>query len=334
MRKLFSRYLPVLLVVGLLLGFPRAAAAQDADPPGRVARLNYAQGAVSFQASGEKDWVDANLNRPLTTGDNLWVDKDSSGEVHIGSTAIRLSSETGISILNLDDRTAQIQLVQGTIEVHLRRLESGNAWEIDTPNVAFTLTRAGEYLIQADPDGGSTVFIVREGEGQVTGAGESWDLTEGQQYTFAGTDQLPPSMTSKIGARNAISARIIPSLRGTSQETLTATTISTTPEPGKMIRTTARFGFQRLLLVVGHLTTSAIGCGSVPGAGPGLQMNRGASLWPLGPVRRLLGLGARPYGRPALLRTRPGRICRRWLRLRGRLRQRLFGSSLVSARAT
>jgi hypothetical protein len=190
MRKTFSAYVLVLLVVGLLLGFPHAAAAQDADPPGRVARLNYAQGDVSFQASGEKDWVDANLNRPLTTGDNLWVDKDSSGEVHIGSTAIRLSSETGISILNLDDRTAQIQLVQGTIEVHLRRLETGNAWEIDTPNVAFTLSRAGEYLIQADPDGGSTMIIVREGEGQVTGAAESWDLTEGQQYTFAGTDQL------------------------------------------------------------------------------------------------------------------------------------------------
>lgn len=188
MRKIFSRYLLVLLAAGLLLGFPHAALGQDVDPPGRVARLNSAQGAVSFQASGEKDWVDANLNRPLSTGDNLWVDKNSSGELHIGSTAIRLSNETGISILNLDDRTAQIQLVQGTIEVHLRRLESGNAWEIDTQNVALTLTRAGEYLIQADPDGSSTMIIVREGEGQVTGAGESWDLTEGQQYTFTGTD--------------------------------------------------------------------------------------------------------------------------------------------------
>jgi hypothetical protein len=190
MPKTFSRYLPVIFIVGLLLGASSHASAQDADPPGRVARLNYMQGSVSFQASGEKDWVDANLNRPLTTGDNLWADKDSSGEVHIGSTAIRLSSETGISILNLDDRTAQIQLAQGTIEVHLRHLESGNAWEIDAPNAAFTLTRAGEYLIQADPNGSSTMIIVREGEGQVIGAGESWDLTDGQQYTFTGTDQL------------------------------------------------------------------------------------------------------------------------------------------------
>jgi len=134
--------------------------------------------------------VDANPSRPLTTGDNLWVDKDSLGEVHVGSLAIRMASETGISFLNLDDRTVQIQLAQGTIEVHLRRYEPGNAVEIDTPNLAFTLTNAGEYRIETDPNGDSTLIIVREGGGQVTGGGESYDLGPGQQYTFGGTDQL------------------------------------------------------------------------------------------------------------------------------------------------
>ena len=132
----------------------------------------------------------ANPSRPLTTGDNLWVDKDSLGEVHVGSLAIRMASETGISFLNLDDRTVQIQLAQGTIEVHLRRYEPGNAVEIDTPNLAFTLTGAGEYRIETDVNGDSTLIIVREGGGQVTGGGESYDLGPGQQYTFGGTDEL------------------------------------------------------------------------------------------------------------------------------------------------
>ena len=44
-----------------------------------------------------------------------------------------MASETGISFLNLDDRTVQIQLAQGTIEVHLRRYEPGNAVEIERP---------------------------------------------------------------------------------------------------------------------------------------------------------------------------------------------------------
>ena len=36
------------------------------DPPGRVAQLSYASGSVSFQPSGQGDWVQAVTNRPLT----------------------------------------------------------------------------------------------------------------------------------------------------------------------------------------------------------------------------------------------------------------------------
>lgn len=141
MRKSIYSFLFLILSAGLLLAFSKPAMADD-DPPGRVARLNYMQGSVSFQPGGETDWVQANPNRPLTTGDNLWVDRNSRGELHIDSTAIRLSGETGISFLNLDDRTVQIQLAQGTLSVHLRRLDGGDAFEIDTPNLAFTLAAA------------------------------------------------------------------------------------------------------------------------------------------------------------------------------------------------
>jgi hypothetical protein len=191
MKKIGSAFVSLLLIAGLFAVLPKPAAAQsDVDPPGRVARLNFIEGSVSYQVSGDTDWVQADPNRPLTTGDNLWADQNSRGEVHIGSTAIRLSAETGISFLNLDDRTAQIQLAQGTIEVHLRNLTPGDAWEIDTPNLAFTLTRTGEYRISTDPNSNTTSILVREGEGSVTGGGESWDLAPGQQYTFNGTDQL------------------------------------------------------------------------------------------------------------------------------------------------
>jgi hypothetical protein len=41
----------------------------QADPPSRVARLAYLRGAVSFVPAGENDWVEAQLNRPLFSGD-------------------------------------------------------------------------------------------------------------------------------------------------------------------------------------------------------------------------------------------------------------------------
>ncbi len=189
--KKVSLLVVLLLFLGIYLGASRAASAQD-DPPTRVARLNFIQGSVSYQPGGddEQEWVAADPNRPLTTGDNLWSEENSRGELHIGSTAIRLGAQTGISILNLDDNTIQLQLTQGVIEVHVRRYDPNDAYEIDTPNLAFTIYAPGKYRIQTDPDGYSTMILVRDGEGQVTGGGQSYDVNPNQMYNFSGTDQL------------------------------------------------------------------------------------------------------------------------------------------------
>src|ERR1700719_2947352 len=76
-----------MLVAAALLAMSLAqnAAADQNDPPGRVARLKYVQGAVSFQPAGEPDWVSAVVNRPMTTGDKLWADTDARAELRIGS---------------------------------------------------------------------------------------------------------------------------------------------------------------------------------------------------------------------------------------------------------
>jgi uncharacterized protein DUF6600 len=189
MKKPYIFFLVLVLSITLLPAFSMTAAADD-DPPGRVARLNYIQGSVSFQPGGETDWVQANPNRPLTTGDNLWTDQNARGELHIDSTAIRLSGQTGISFLNLNDRTVQIQLAQGSLNVHVRRLDGGDDLEIDTPNLAFTVQRPGEYRIDVDPNGQSTNVIVREGEGEATGGGSNFHLDSGESASASGTDTL------------------------------------------------------------------------------------------------------------------------------------------------
>src|ERR1039458_6536077 len=97
---------------------------QDQDPPGRVARLNFSQGSISFRPAGEDDWVSGVPNRPMVTGDDLWSDENSRAEVHIGSTAIRLGAKTGITFLTLDDRTPQIRLAQGSIILRVRHVDS------------------------------------------------------------------------------------------------------------------------------------------------------------------------------------------------------------------
>ena len=104
-------FVAVFAVLCMAAAFQISAAAQDQDdPPGRVARLGYMQGSVSFQPAGENEWVEAAANRPMTTGDKLWADRDSRAEIQLGSSTINLGANTGITFLNLDDRTIQIQL--------------------------------------------------------------------------------------------------------------------------------------------------------------------------------------------------------------------------------
>jgi hypothetical protein len=193
--KLASSFWSCSLLAALLLGLPALAGAQQADPPGRVARLNLIQGSLSFQPAGQQDWVEANHNRPLTTGDNLWADENSQGELHIGSTAIRISSQTSISFLNLDDQVAQIQLAQGSMNIRVRRLDQDEAYEVDMPNVAFSILSPGEYRFDVDPSGQSSTITVKVGNGDATGGDNTYNLVAGQQANFSGTpDQVQYSL--------------------------------------------------------------------------------------------------------------------------------------------
>ncbi len=187
----------------LMLQTPQRVAAQEPppqdqvqpqgpaqDPPGRVGRLSYSVGSVSFQPGGEGDWVQAVANRPLTTGDNLWADKDSRAELQTGSTSIRMDSETSVTFLDIDDHTTQLKLSQGSIIVRVRHLDDDDQFEIDTPNLAFQIQRTGEYRVDVSADGNETDATVWRGRGEATGGGNSFDVVAGQRARFTGTDQL------------------------------------------------------------------------------------------------------------------------------------------------
>jgi hypothetical protein len=179
----------VAIICVLLL--PSALLAQT-DPPERIARINLIEGAISYLPSGggDNDWVAATINRPLTTGDRLWADSNSRCELHIGSAAIRMNRSTGISFLNLDDTNVQIRLSDGSIILHLRHLEPGDTYEVDTPNLAFSINRPGNYRVDSFPDQNQSVITVRQGEGEVIGGGRSWQVISDQQVTLTGTDSL------------------------------------------------------------------------------------------------------------------------------------------------
>ncbi len=191
MNKTMMKWLGLpAVVLALAVFLPLRAAADEDDPPGRVARLSYTHGTISFEPAGTDDWVDASVNRPITTGDKLWIDKGGRAELHLGSAAIRVSGQTGFSFLELNDNVTQIRLTEGIVSVHLRELDQDETFEIDTPNLAFNLLRAGDYRVEVDEAGDATIVSVRNGQGEVTGGGQAFSVRAGQRVTFSGVDQL------------------------------------------------------------------------------------------------------------------------------------------------
>jgi hypothetical protein len=191
MRSPITDYAAPLAVATLLLwGVCGLSRAEEADPPGRAARLSVADGSVSLQPAGVTDWTAATLNRPLTTGDRLWSDRDSRAELDIGEAVIRLGPTTGFSFLNLDDHIAQMQLSAGTLIVRVRDLEAGDTYEVDTPNVALLLQQPGEYRVEVNDAGDLTVVKVSQGAVLASGTGQSVAINAQQKVSFTGTDTL------------------------------------------------------------------------------------------------------------------------------------------------
>ncbi|MDR3749770.1 MAG: FecR domain-containing protein [Acidobacteriota bacterium] len=160
------------------------------DPPGRVARLQYTSGDVSMQPGGVNDWVAANLNRPLTTADRVWTDKNSRAELNVGDGFLRMNSETSLTLTNVSDSTVQMELDQGTLEVTVRHLEKGEIYEVDTPNFAFTVMKPGVYRFDVYPNEDQSWVTVRSGYGEATGRGPAVRVNSGQQVRFTSANSL------------------------------------------------------------------------------------------------------------------------------------------------
>ncbi|HLJ37854.1 MAG TPA: DUF6600 domain-containing protein, partial [Steroidobacteraceae bacterium] len=184
-----STYLAALTL--LAVAAAGGALAQEADPPGRAARLGYLEGSVSLEPAGLDEWTAAERNRPLTTGDRLWTDQNAVAEVDLGDSVIRLGGMTGFAFLNLEDSFAQLQLTAGVLIVRVwGSAGAANSYEIDTPNLALSLQQPGVYRVEVDEPGGTTTVKVSEGQALAIGTDQSVPITTQQVMTFAGTTSL------------------------------------------------------------------------------------------------------------------------------------------------
>jgi len=193
----------------LLCAVATLAQAQSGDgdgngaPPDRVARLSWVAGDLGLLPAGSRDWVGADLNRPLTTGDRLSTGTGARAELDLGGATLRMDGDTDFGMLTLDDNLAQAELTQGTLSLSVRSLDPGQSYEIDTPTLALVVTQPGTYRVDVDNDGAGTRVTVFNGQATVYGENSAQhDVFAGRSYQFDDSS-LAVSTITDIGSGDA-----------------------------------------------------------------------------------------------------------------------------------
>jgi hypothetical protein len=193
------------LLIALLLGLLPAAwlgaqengspeSQQDAidlTPP----RLSFVDGQVSFLRPGDQDWTQALVNMALSPGDQLFTGSPGNLEIQIGARAfVRGWANTQIGLENLESDYLQFKITAGHAAFDLRSLEPGRTLEVDTPNAAFTIDRAGYYRVNAT--GERTAFITRRGGRAVVilADGTSFGVSPSEEVVIEGAER--PTVSS------------------------------------------------------------------------------------------------------------------------------------------
>ena len=183
MMMFINRLIAVTL---LLAGFVGGAGAQtdpDADPPGRVARLSEFSGQVwLYNADSSSEWVSAVRNRPVTAGDRVATEAGARAELQIGSTTVRLDSNTELEVSAIDDDHVSLELVSGSASARIVDLAGAGQFDLSTDEGRFVVQRAGSYRF--DRDGTASRVTAYSGLVRYEGANSGLPVTAGQRAEF------------------------------------------------------------------------------------------------------------------------------------------------------
>lgn len=124
-----------------------ASAAAWADPPGRVGRIADTAGTVWMFDAEQGEWIAAQRNRPLTSGDRLSAERDALAELQIGSATLWLDGGSELEVMEIDDHQVRLHLHHGSLALRLRSSASAREFSVTTAEGRFDPLRAGHYRI-------------------------------------------------------------------------------------------------------------------------------------------------------------------------------------------
>src|SRR6185369_1278820 len=162
---------------------PFAARLDKMDGDVGIARQTDTQQGDSYQG-----WTKATVNAPISLGDRVYSSAGSKAAISINrNNYIRLNPNTSLDVVSLSEGNTQLALREGACVFDVGELDSGETYEIATPNGAVDFTQPGLYQVGSN-DGGDTVVSVLNGACQVAGLDGTGEVSKGQLITLAAAE--------------------------------------------------------------------------------------------------------------------------------------------------
>lgn len=155
------------------------ALAQDFTRVGRIVDL---KGEVSVYDEDRETWAEALRNRPVTTGDRLWLADGARAELRVGSIVLLLANGAVLDVQRLDDGALHLALEKGSMALRIPSQGLAEQTELRTAEALLRPTRAGQYRI--DRDEGSTYAAALRGTLEASGGGQLLLVGDGERYEF------------------------------------------------------------------------------------------------------------------------------------------------------
>jgi FecR protein len=188
----------LLIALTILTVFIAAPTLAQQVPPARVGRVSLVSGNLAFHTAGQAEWSAGGVNYPVAAGASLWTDTDARAEIRIAPDTIDMASSTELDVAELDERVTRLDVPQGRIHLHLRRLDQGQSFEIDIPRGAVQLQQPGYYDIDAgSPDQPARVAVF-EGSARFVGNGADIAVKAGDVAVLNGDNPVTATLEAAV----------------------------------------------------------------------------------------------------------------------------------------
>jgi len=189
-----SRKIIHTVVLAALAGWSAFALADD--PPAMVGRISSVQGQVTLVGDGEP--VGASLNWPVTAFNHINTASGARTEFRVGSTAVRVDSDSDLEITGMDDDLLRLRLNYGSVSVRVRSPELLRDFELSTPQARITMIEPGVLRVDVDRTPDTSQVSVLDGTARVEGAGSSVVVNNGR-HVDVGAEDVRTSVARRDG---------------------------------------------------------------------------------------------------------------------------------------